>query len=150
VLESFNLKPGDIFSWNNCPFRVKDDQPLKKRWFVLLGYFVIDARIFVITTTTRDEHYGPGKPRQGHVYCRLPAGAGGLIRDSIADFTQDFQEIYPPGFEKGRADIVKTGTLEQDQIDSLVNCLNKAKNIPKIIKKRVYECLRDAGFKVNS
>jgi hypothetical protein len=149
MLISFGLKPGDVFSWDKCPFRAKSDDPPKKRWFILLGYLTIEGKIFVITTTTRFEHYGPGNPRQNHNYCKLPAGAGGLIRDSIVDFSQDFQQIHINGFEQGKTDIVKTGTLKQEAINTVVNCLEKEDRVSKIIKKRVYECLRDAGFKIN-
>lgn len=149
MLSSFELKPGDIFTWDKCPFREKADEPPKKRWFILLGYLVIEERVFVVTTTTRLEHYGSGNPRRDHTYCKLPVGAGGLIRESIVDFSQDFQEIYLNGFEKGKADIAKIGTLKQDHLNIVVSCLDKANRIPKIIKKRVYECLREAGFKVN-
>jgi hypothetical protein len=149
MLTSFGLKPGDVFTWDNCPFREQEGSPLKKRWFVLLGFFMIESQIFVITTTTRFEHYGPGNPRQNHVYFKLPAGAGGLSRDSIVDFSQDFQDIYLSGFEKGKTDISKEGTLSQDTINSLVNCLEKERRISKIIKRKIYECLRESGFKVN-
>ncbi|GHU53069.1 hypothetical protein FACS1894200_13630 [Spirochaetia bacterium] len=49
MLTSFDLKPGDIFSWDNCPFRNNDSEPLKKRWFVLLGYYTFEETVFVIS-----------------------------------------------------------------------------------------------------
>jgi hypothetical protein len=36
----------------NYPFNATA-QEVKKRWLILLGYFVIDEKIFVVTTTTR-------------------------------------------------------------------------------------------------
>jgi hypothetical protein len=149
MLTSFGLKPGDIFLWDNCPFREQTNSPLKKRWFILLGFFKIEKQVFIVTTTTRFEHYGPGNPRQNNVYFKLPAGAGGLVRDSIVDLTQDFQDIYLHDLEKGKDAISKEGTLSQDNINTLTNNIEKARNIPKIIKRKIYECLRESGFKVN-
>jgi hypothetical protein len=50
MLTSFGLKPGDVFTWDDCPFREQEGSPLKKRWFILLGFFVIESQVFVITT----------------------------------------------------------------------------------------------------
>jgi hypothetical protein len=148
MLTAFGLKPGDVFSWNNCPYREHTNSPIKKRWFIILGFFKIEEQIFIVTTTTRYEHYGLGNPKQNHVFCKIPAGAGGFIRDSIVDFSQDFQDIYLRDLEKGKDGIAKEGTLGQDNINALVNCLEKEKRIPKIIKKRICECLKESGFKV--
>ncbi|MDR1466668.1 MAG: hypothetical protein LBI40_03520 [Treponema sp.] len=149
MLTAFGLRAGDVLSWNDCPFRAKKDEPLKKRWFIVLGYFTIEEQIFVVTTTTRQEHYGVGKPRESHVYFRLPAGSGGLIQDSIVDLSQDFQEIHLSGLERSKSDIIKEGTLKQETVNTLVKHLEKTNRISKIVKKRIYECLKDVGFRIN-
>jgi hypothetical protein len=94
MLTFLGLKPGDVFTWDNYPFNATA-QNVKKRWLVLLGYFVVDETVFVVTTTTRLEHYGKGNPREHHVYFEFPAGIGGLAKSSIIDFSQDFQNDIP-------------------------------------------------------
>jgi hypothetical protein len=89
MLTFLGLKPGDVFTWDNYPFNATT-QNVKKRWLILLGYFVIDKTVFVVTTTTRFEHYGKGKSREGHVYFNFPAGVGGLAQNSIIDFSYRF------------------------------------------------------------
>jgi hypothetical protein len=148
MLTFLGLKPGDVFTWDNYPFNVTT-QNVKKRWLILLGYFVIDETVFVVTTTTRFEHYGKGKSREGHVYFNFPAGTGGLAQNSIIDFSQDFQSNIPlSAFRQCQTNIVKTGTLSQENINRLLNFLEKSPTIAKIIKKRIYECLRGVGFRV--
>jgi hypothetical protein len=100
MLTSFGLKPGDVFSWDNCPFRAKDDEPLKKRWFILLGYFVIEGQVLVVTTTTRFEHYGPGNPRANHIHFTLPLGAGGLSGIPLSIFRRIFKKFIYPGLKR--------------------------------------------------
>jgi hypothetical protein len=39
MLTSLGLKPGDVFTWDNYPFNAAT-QAVKKRWLILLGYFV--------------------------------------------------------------------------------------------------------------
>lgn len=148
MLTPFGLKPGDVFTWDNYPFNAAR-QNVKKRWIILLGYFVIDKTALVVTTTTRFEHYGKGKLRENHVYFDFPAGTAGLTQDSIIDFSQDFQSGIPlSAFTQQQTDIVKTGTLNQDNINRLVNFLDKTPTIPKLIKRRIHECLHNAGFTV--
>jgi hypothetical protein len=148
MLTSLGLKPGDVFTWDNYPFNAATQRP-KKRWLILLGYFVIDEKAFVATTTTRFEHYGKGSQRANHIYFDFPAGTGGLTQNSIIDFSQDFQASIPfSAFELCKADIKKAGTLNQDNINRLINFLEKANTISNIIKRRIYECLRNAGFSV--
>jgi hypothetical protein len=149
VLTFLGLKPGDVFTWDNYPFNAAA-QNVKKRWLILLGYFLIDKTVFVVTTTTRFEHYKKGSPREHHVYFDFPAGVGGLAQNSIIDFSQDFQSNIPlSAFRQCQSDIAKAGTLNQDNINRLVNFLERAPTIAKIIKRRIYECLKGAGFKVN-
>jgi hypothetical protein len=143
------LKPGDVFTWNNYPFNAAA-QNVKKRWIILLGYFVVDETVFVVTTTTRFEHYGKGKPREHHVYFDFPADTGGLAQNSIIDFSQDFQSDIPlSAFRECQSDITKTGTLNQDNINRLLNFLEKTPTIVKIVKRRIYECLKASGYKVS-
>jgi hypothetical protein len=93
--------------------------------------------------------HGKGKPRERHVYFEFPAGTGGLAQNSIIDFSQDFQSDIPlSAFRKCQPDIAKTGALDQDNINRLLNFLEKAPTIAKIIKRRIYECLRASGYKV--
>jgi hypothetical protein len=148
VLTFLGLKPGDVFTWDNYPFNAST-QKVKKRWLILLGYFIIDETVFVVTTTTRFEQYGKGNSRERHVYFDFPAGTGGLAQNSIVDFSQDFQSNIPlSAFKQCKPDIAKTGTLNQDNINKLINFLEKAPTIAKIIKRRIYECLRESGFKI--
>jgi hypothetical protein len=148
MLTFLGLKPGDVFTWDNYPFNAVM-QNVKKRWIILLVYFRVDETVFVVTTTTRFEHYGKGKQRERHVYFEFPVGTGGLAQKSIIDLSQDFQNDIPlSAFKKYQSDITKTGTLNQDNINRLINFLEKAPTIAKIIKRRIYECLREAGYKV--
>jgi hypothetical protein len=149
MLTFLGLKPGDVFTWDNYPFNATA-QKVKKRWLILLGYFMVDETVFVVTTTTRFEHYGAGKLREHHVYFDFPAGTGGLAKDSIMDFSQDFQSDIPlSAFKKYQSDITKTGTLNHDNINRLLIFLEKAPTIAKIIKRRIYECLKDMGLQSN-
>ena len=148
MLTFLGLKPGDVFTWDNYPFNAAA-QKIKKRWLILLGYFVIDEIVFVVTTTTRFEQYGKGNPRERHVYFAFPAGTGGLAQNSVIDFTQDFQSDIPlSAFRQYQSSITKTGTLNQDNINRLVKFLEKTPTITKIIKRKIYECLKGAGFKI--
>jgi hypothetical protein len=148
VLTFLGLKPGDVFTWDNYPFNAAT-QVVKKRWLILLGYFIIDNIVFVVTTTTRFEHYGKGNPREHHIYFKFSAGTGGLAHNSIVYFSQDFQGNIPlSAFKQCQSDITKAGTLNQDNINRLVNFLEKTPTIAKVIKRRIYECLRSSGFKV--
>jgi hypothetical protein len=148
VLTFLGLKPGDVFTWDNYPFNAAA-QSVKKRWLILLGYFAVDEFVFVVAATTRFEHYGKGSLRERHVYFDFPAGTGGLAQNSIIDFSQDFQGGIPlSAFKQRQSDITKTGTLTQDNINKLLNFLEKAPTIAKIIKRRIYECLRESGYKV--
>lgn len=148
MLTFLGLKPGDVFTWDNYPFNAAT-QDVKKRWLILLGYFVIEEIVFVVTTTTRFEQYGKGNPRERHVYFNFPAGTGGLAKDSIVDFSQDFQSNIPlSAFKQCESDITKIGTLNQENINKLIIFLKKTPTIAKIIKRRIYECLKDSGFKI--
>jgi hypothetical protein len=149
VLTFLGLKPGDVFTWDNYPFNAAT-QIVKRRWLILLGYFTIEENVFVVTTTTRIEQYGKGNPRERHIYFEFPAGTGGLAQNSIVDLSQDFQGNIPlSAFEQCQSDITKTGALNQDNINRLLNFLEKTPTIAKIIKRRIYECLRSSGFKVS-
>jgi hypothetical protein len=148
VLTFLGLKPGDVFAWDNYPFNAAA-QSVKKRWLILLGYFAVNEFAFVVTATTRFEHYGKGKIREHHVYFDFPAGVGGLAQNSIIDFSQDFQGDIPlSAFKQCQSDIAKTGTLTQDDINKLLNFLERTPTIARIVKKRIYECLRESGYKV--
>jgi hypothetical protein len=148
MLTFLGLKPGDVFTWDNYPFNAAM-QNVKKRWLILLGYFAVNETVFVVTTTTRFERYGKGNPRERHVYFDFSAGIGGLAQNSIIDFSQDFQSDIPlSAFRECQSDIVKTGRLGQDDINRLLNFLEKTPTIAKIIKRRIYECLGESGYKV--
>jgi hypothetical protein len=149
MLTFLGLKPGDVFTWDNYPFNAAT-QSVKKRWIILLGYFTVDETVFVVTTTTRFEHYEKGGSRERHVHFTFSAGTGGLAQDSIVDFSQDFQsDIRLSAFKQCQADIAKTGSLKQDDINRLLNFIEKAPTIAKVIKRQIYECLRKSGYKVS-
>jgi hypothetical protein len=53
-------------------------------------------------------------------YFILPAGAGGLDKESVIDLTRYFEGIPESLFNKYKADIEKNGSLIQDYVNKLV------------------------------
>jgi hypothetical protein len=140
------LKAGDIFTWQNYPLFM--DEFKSQRWLLYLGNNTIQAIVYQITTTTQFQHYAEGGDRTRHNYFKIPAGMGGLTKESVVDLTKYFEQIPESLFIKFRADIEKTGSLNQDYINRFVKFLKIDRHIPNIIKKDIYGYLRDAGFKV--
>jgi hypothetical protein len=140
------LKAGDIFTWQNYPLYI--DKPKQQRWLLYLGNNTIQAIVYQITTTTQFQHYTEGGDRTKHVFFKIPAGMGGLVKESVLDLTEYFEQIPEALFNKFKADIEKTGSLNQDYINRFVKFLKLDRHIPNIIKKDICGYLRDAGFKV--
>lgn len=73
---------------------------------------------------------------------------GGLEQDSIVDLNHFQYDISPQAFKQYKNDIELKDLLKQKQINILVKHLEKDKNIPNIIKKDIYQYLKDTGFQV--
>jgi len=140
------LKAGDIFTWQNYPLFM--DKQKSQRWLLYLGNNTIQAIVYQISTTTQYQHYTEGGNRTKHNFFSIPAGVGGLVKDSIVDLTKDFEQIPEILFNKFKADIEKTGSLNQDYVNRFVKFLKIDRHIPNIIKKDIYRYLQDAGFKI--
>ena len=140
------LKAGDIFTWQNYPLFM--DEFKSQRWLLYLGNNTIQAIVYQISTTTQYQHYTEGGDRTKNNYFKIPAGIGGLIKESVLDLTKYFEQIPESLFNKFKADIEKTGALNQDHINRFIKFLKKDPYIPNIIKKDIYGYLREAGFKV--
>jgi len=141
-----DLKAGDIFTWQNYPLYM--DEFKSQRWLLYLGNNTVDAIVYQISTTTQYQHYTDGGSRVKNNYFKIPAGIGGLPRESILDITRFFELVPENLLTKCKADITKTGTLNQDYINKFVNHLKKDQHIRPIFKKDIYNYLKDAGFKV--
>ena len=140
-----DLKAGDVFIWQNYPLFMDKEKP--QRWLLFLGYNSVQAVVYEITTTTQFQYYTDGGSRAKNIFFKIPAGMGGLDKESILDLAS-FEEIPEIVFNTYKADIEKKGTLTQDYINRFVKFLKKAPNIAKIIQKDICGYLRDAGFKV--
>ena len=140
------LKAGDIFTWQNYPLYL--DEFKSQRWLLYLGNNSIQAIVYQITTTTQSQHYTGSGARTKNNHFTISAGIGGLVKESILDLTEYFEQIPEPLMDKFKADIEKTGSLNQDYINKLVKHIEIDRHIPKIIKKDICHYLRDAGFKV--
>jgi len=141
-----NLKAGDVFTWQKYPLYM--DEFKSQRWFLYLGNNVIDAMIYQISTTTQYQHYTEGGSRARNNYFKIPAGMGGLPKESILDMTRFFELVSENLINKCKADITKAGALNQDYVNKFVNHLKKDRHILPIYKKDIYRYLREAGFKV--
>ena len=141
-----DLKAGDIFTWENYP--IYFDNQKERRWFLFLGYRAIEAIVYQVTTTTQYEYYKENGKRVKHNFFLINAGAGGLIEDSILDFSS-YEQIPEKVFNDCISDIEKKGSLNQDCINKLVKHLKDDRHIPKIEKKDIFGYLQNAGFKVN-
>ena len=141
-----DLKAGDIFTWENYP--IYFDNQKERRWFLFLGYRAIEAIVYQVTTTTQYEHYKENGKRVKHNFFLINAGAGGLIEDSILDFSS-YEQIPEKVFNDCISDIEKKGSLNQDCINKLVKHLKDDRHIPKIEKRDIFGYLQNAGFKVN-
>jgi hypothetical protein len=141
-----DLKAGDIFTWQNYPLYT--DELKSQRWLLYLGNNTIQAMVYQITTTTQLQHYTEGGNRTKHNYFIIPVGIGGLVKESVLDLTKYFEQIPESLFNKFKADIKKTGSLNQEYINRFVKHLRTDRLIQNIIKKDIYGYLRDAGFKV--
>jgi hypothetical protein len=140
------LKAGDIFTWQNYP--LYEDEFKSQRWLLYLGNNTVDALVYQISTTTQYQYYAEGGIRAKNNYFRIPAGMGGLPRESILDMTRFFEYIPEKILNKCKADIAKTGSLNQDYMNKFVNHLKKDPYIRPMFKKDISRYLRDAGFKV--
>ena len=141
------LKAGDVFTWQNYPLFIDEEKP--QRWLLYLGHNSIQAIVYEITTTTQFRHYADGGSRVKNNFFKIPAGMGGLEKESILDLTKYFERIPEVLFNKCKADIEKKGTFTQDYINRFVKYLKQDRNIAKIIQKDICGYLRDAGFKVS-
>jgi len=141
-----DLKAGDIFSWQNYPLYM--DEFKSQRWLLYLGNNTVDAIVYQISTTTQYQYYTEGGSRVKNNYFKIPAGMGGLPKESILDMTRFFEFVPEKLINKCKADITKTGKLNQDYINKFVNHLKKDQYIRPVFKKDIFRYLRDAGFKV--
>jgi hypothetical protein len=139
------LKAGDIFTWQNYP--LFESEAKSQRWFLYLGNQTIEAIVYQITTTTQYQHYNKGGDRTKNNYFMIPAGMGGLTKESILDLNF-FESISESVINKFKADIGKTGSLNQDYVNKFVKHLKIDSHIITRVKKDIYGYLRDAGFKV--
>jgi hypothetical protein len=141
-----DLKAGDIFTWENYPLFMDKNKP--RRWLLYLGDNIVQAIVYEISTTTQFHHYKDGGNRLKHNFFILPAGMGGLDKESVLDLTNYFEGISESLFNKCKTDIEKKGTLTQDYINKFVKHLKIDQHIPNIIKKDIYGYLKEAGFNV--
>ena len=142
-----DLKAGDIFTWQNYPLYMNEFK--SQRWLLYLGNNNIEAMFYQISTTTQYQHYTEGGSRVNNNYFKIPSGMGGLPKESILDLTRFFEKIPESIINKFKADVAKTGTLNQDYVNKFVNHLKKDPHIRPVFKKDIYGYLRDAGFRVN-
>ena len=141
-----DLKAGDIFIWKNYPLYLEEFK--SQRWLLYLGNHSLEAIIYQITTTTQYHHYREGGNRTKNNYFSIPAGLGGLEKESILDLTTFFELIPESLINQCKEAIEKKGTLNQDYINKFVNHLRKDRHISTIIKKDIFGYLRESGFKV--
>jgi hypothetical protein len=146
INQSLELKAGDIFTWENYPLAMVEQKD--RRWFIYLGNPFIEAVVYEITTTTEKQYYQEGGKRHHNNFFTIPTGQGGLVRDSIVDLTMYFEEIPENLFNDNICNIQKQGTLSQDIINILVKHIKEDRNMANIVKKAIYNYLRDAGFTV--
>ena len=142
-----SLKAGDIFTWKNYPLYM--DEFKSQRWLFYLGNHSMEALVYQITTTTQFQHYTNNGKRIKHNFIKIPAGMGGLEKESVLDLTQYFESIPESLLNKCKADIEKKGSFTQDYINRFVNHLKKDPHIIQKIKKDIYGYLKDAGFKIS-
>ena len=140
------LKAGDIFTWQNYPLFTNEFK--SQRWLLYLGNNSIEAIVYQLTTTTQYQHYIEGGGRTGHNYFKIPAGTGGLTTESILDF-YFFEYVPETLLNQCKADIKKTGSLNQDDINRFIKYLKKDTHISKIIKRDISGYLKDVGFKIS-
>jgi hypothetical protein len=140
------LKAGDIFTWQNYPLYMNEFK--SRRWLLFLGNHSLEAVVYQITTTTQYYHYEAGGDRLQNNFFKIPAGIGGLARDSILDLTAFFERIPDALLNKCKADIEKQGAFNQDYVNRFVKHLKDDRHILPMFKKDIYGYLRDAGFKV--
>jgi hypothetical protein len=140
-----SLKAGDIFTWENYPLYMDVSKP--RRWLLYLGKRSIQAIVYQISATTQLQYYRDGGNRLKNNFFMLPAGAGGLDKESVIDLTRYFEGIPESLFNKYKADIEKKGSLIQDYVNILVKHIKIDQNIPKIVKRDICGYLREAGFK---
>jgi hypothetical protein len=140
------LKAGDIFTWQNYPLYMHEFK--SQRWLLYLGNQSLEAIIYQITTTTQYYHYEAGGDRLHNNFFKIPAGIGGLTRDSILDMTAFFERIPEALLNKYKNDIEKQGSFNQDYVNRLVKHLKTDRHILPVIKKDIYGYLRDVGFNV--
>jgi hypothetical protein len=145
--DALGLKAGDVFIWDNYPLAMV--QQKDRRWFILLGTQSIEQVVYEVTTTTQMLYYEPEGIRCKNNFFRIQAGIGGLIADSVVDFTQYFEQIPEKLINENKTNIHKQGTLPQTTINTLVKHIKNAKNISQMVKKDIYRCLRVSGFTVN-
>jgi len=141
-----DLKAGDVFTWQNYPLFMNEFK--SQRWLLYLGNNTIQAIVYQISTTTQYQHYTGNGNRTKHNFFTIPAGTGGLVKESVLDLTKHFEQIPESLFNKFKMDIEKTGSLNQDYVNRFVKFLKIDRHIPNIIKKDIYGYLRDAGFRV--
>jgi methylmalonyl-CoA mutase N-terminal domain/subunit len=141
------LKAGDIFTWENYPLFVDVSKP--RRWFLYLGNNNVQAIVYQISTTTQFDYYRDGGNRLKHNFFILPAGMGGLDKESVLDLTRYFEGIPESLFNKFKTDIEKKGTLTQDYINKFIKHLKDDPKIQPFIKNDICGYLRDAGFTVS-
>ena len=138
------LKAGDVFTWENYPLSM---DKLKSRWFLYLGNQPINAVVYQITTTTQCQHYAAGGRRAKNNFFTIPAGIGGLEKESVLDLSF-FYDIPEDLMNRHKADIQKKGCLTQDYASKFVKHLKDDRHILTVVKKDICRYLGEAGFKV--
>lgn len=146
-MTEIDLKAGDIFTWQNYPLFMDDFKP--QRWLLYLGNQSVEAIVYQISTTTQYQHYNEGGDRAKNSYLTIPAGVGGLIKESILDLSF-FESVPESLLNRCKTDIQRMGSLNQDYVNKFVSLLKKDRHIPQKVKKDIYAYLREARFKVAS
>jgi hypothetical protein len=143
------LEIGTVFKWNNFPLP-RYDNKIKARWFIYLGEtgpFSQIAIIYLITTTTRIDHFHPGGDRAGHSYFKFEVPQFPVFEeDCILDFDDPPYTIEKEKFLKKQGDISVKGKLKEDTIRMIYKKLLQASSCSKVIMLDIHDSFNKAGI----
>ncbi|MBN1294538.1 MAG: hypothetical protein JXB48_22055 [Candidatus Latescibacteria bacterium] len=144
------FKVGDVFIWDNFPYKHDPNSEIKKRYFIYLGKtkaFVDPVYLYIVTGTTQKQYYNKDGTRKQHLTMVIPARNYGFPEDTIIDLTFGFFENLTEGqMISHKHDIVVIGQLPEDRLRQLYNLILKETHITKKIKFDIHNSFNLAGI----
>ncbi len=143
------LEIGTVFRWDNFLLPRYGDET-KARWFIYLGEtspFAQIAGIYLVTTTTQQDHFQHGGDRAGHSRFMFSLQQFPVFgEDCILDFDDPPYSIEKARFVDKQNDISVKGKLKEDTMRMIYNKFLQADSCSKMILLDIHNSFNNAGI----